>query len=205
MLHNCRPPVFFPATCHLCSEIKRLEQEITQLRNRASQRTYQVHRLEQELAHLQTSIEAIHYENNVWQQRQEGLDLIDSMTARLEDTKEKLAEVEHYHEILKHMLVRLQKDRINNTATLKAFEEALRIHKCERDMQVKILTQATKARLAEELDLQKLSEKQKADRIDIDGSYLERQLLICGSRVLVSFTSRCPISPTLLIHRTCMM
>ena len=132
-----------------------LLQQVTDLREEASNLRHQVEVAKASYEDLTMTLVQLSHEDDIELEQVEGVRQMEAETGRVRRLEAELRDAEAYQKTLQFMLSRHQKDKLTNLATLRAFEDALRVHKHELELQDNILRTVNKSRDAEVAELSK--------------------------------------------------
>ena len=99
---------------------------------------------------------SLQYEDTVDEDRNHGIEALMAQRERLKALTVDLSETEAYSKTLQHMLRRSEDEKLSELAQLKAYEDALTVHRAELELAEDVQRQVTKARDEELRALQKL-------------------------------------------------
>lgn len=149
-------------------DLARARDEVTRLRTETSDLHHAVEIAERQLEKVQTEAESLLREDDVEEQRRVAEAELGELKRNVELLTAKLEAAEQYELTLRHMLSRLQFDKLSHMAMMKAFEEALRVHRHEAKLHERHLQQAQRAAADEEEELRSLVVKQQRQKQSLE-------------------------------------
>ena len=132
-----------------------LLQQVTDLREESSNLRHQVEVAKATYEDLRMTLVQLSHEDDIELEQQEGVQMMEEEMTRTKSIENQLRDADAYQKTLTFMLARYQKDKLTNLAALRAFEDAIRVHKHELDLQENLLRSINKSRDAEVAELQK--------------------------------------------------
>ena len=129
---------------------------VSAMRAEASRLTVDVGELQRRYETAKIDLAQLAYEDDVDADRQAGLRKMHELRARTDALAQQLEEAEQAQSTLAHMLKRSQEEKLAHLATLKAFEDSIRVHRNEQELADGVLRQVQKSRDEEVAELHKL-------------------------------------------------
>jgi predicted RNase H-like nuclease (RuvC/YqgF family) len=133
-----------------------LQQTVAAMRTEKSWLHREVEELTRRYEGLSVQLSQLSYEDDVQRERDVGMVAMREQTALLEELEHGVEETETYERTLRFMLERGQKEKLTYMATLKAFEDALRVHRQELALQQEVRRAVYKSRNAETRELARM-------------------------------------------------
>ncbi len=135
-----------------------------------------VEQLRQRYKTLQLDVRQLEYEDTVDEDRNAGLHAMMQRKDEQQALEAELGETEAYTKTLSHMLRRSEDEKLAELSQLKAFEDALTVHRQEMEMAQDMQRQVNKARDEEVRALQKLHVDLRAAIANLDKKLEGRRL-----------------------------
>jgi hypothetical protein len=122
------------------------------------------------------------YEDDVDVERQQGLRKMSDLKARIVALDTSLEDTEAYQRSLGHMIKRGQEEKLSHLGTLKAFEDAIRVHRHELELSDGVLRQVNKSRDDELAQLHRMQQDVRKYLGQLDRKLEARRLEVKASR-----------------------
>lgn len=137
-------------------EREALVSTVSAMRSEASRLTAEVAELQRRYESAKIDLAQLAYEDDVDGERQAGVRRMLDLRARTEHLSLSLEDTEQYQRTLGHMLKRGNEEKLSHLATLKAFEDSIRVHRHELELADGVLRQVNKSKDEEAGELHKL-------------------------------------------------
>lgn len=157
-------------------EQKALVDTVSRMRAEASHLAADVATLTQKYDSMKASLEQLAYQDDVDTERRQGLNKMRDLKARIHFLTLSLEDAEHYSKVLTHMTKRLTDEKLSKIATMKAFEDALRVHKNELELVQDVQRSAIKSRDEEMAELVRLQAEVRRQVANLDRKLEARRL-----------------------------
>lgn len=151
-------------------------------RTDASRLQAEVHELTKKYENLRIDLAQLAYTDDVDSERQIGLKKMSDLKTRIQNLDVSLEDTEAYQRTLGHMIKRGQEEKLSHLATLKAFEDAIRVHRNELELSEGVLRQVNKSRDDEIAQLHKMQLDVKKYLIQLDRKLEARRQEVKVSR-----------------------
>lgn len=146
------------------------------MRSEASKLTVEVGELQRRYETAKIDLAQLAYEDDVDTDRQAGLKKMSEVKAKTEQLAQQLEETEQNHSTLAHMLRRSQDEKLAELATLKAFEDSIRVHRVEQELSEGVLRQVQKSRDEELVEFHKMQVEVRKHLANLDRKLEARRL-----------------------------
>jgi hypothetical protein len=149
---------------------------VTAMRAEASKLTVDVGELQRRYETAKIDLAQLAYEDDVDSDRQAGLKKMAEVKAKTEQLAQLLEDTEQNHSTLAHMLKRSQDEKLAELATLKAFEDSIRVHRVEQELAEGVLRQVQKSRDEELVEFHKMQVEVRKHLANLDRKLEARRL-----------------------------